>query len=148
IGRIASGAPVARNVVGRFVAGKTLAEALPPLTALQRAGLRTTIDVLGESVTDLNAASRALHEYEALLEALTRRQLDLNISVKLTQLGLDLDRRACQRNFLALAGAAGEVGAFVRIDMEDSRHVDSTLELARATRAQYPHIGVVIQAYL
>jgi proline dehydrogenase len=139
---------VARNVVGRFVAGKTLAEALPPLAALQRAGLHTTIDVLGESVTDLNGASRALHEYEALLEALTRRQLDLNISVKLTQLGLDLDRRACQRNFLALARAAGEVGAFVRIDMEDSRHVDSTLELARATRAQYPHIGVVIQAYL
>jgi len=148
IGRVASGAPVARNFVGRFVAGETLEEALPAVAALQRASLHTTIDVLGESVTDLNVASRALAEYEALLEALKGSEFDLNISVKLTQLGLDLDRTECQRNLMALARAACEVGAFVRIDMEDSRHVDSTLELARATRAQYPHVGVVIQAYL
>jgi proline dehydrogenase len=148
LGRVASKAPLARTLVSRFVAGEELGQAIPVIEALEKAGFRTTVDVLGELVTNVDDARRAVGEYLELLRALEAAGRDRNISIKLTQLGLALGYETCERNLEDVVGAASAIGAFVRIDMEDSPHTDATLALARSVRSRYHDVGVVTQAYL
>jgi proline dehydrogenase len=146
--RLATSTALTRRLVRRFVAGETLEEALEALERLRQAGLRTTVDVLGESVDSEDAARQAADRYIETLDALVRRGLDGNVSLKLTQMGLDVDPSFCRSNLgRVLARAAGS-GAFIRIDMEDHTRTDATLALARDMRRTYPEIGVVIQSYL
>jgi proline dehydrogenase len=138
-------------MVSRFVAGETLPEALTALERLRDAGLRTTVDVLGEAVTTRAAADAAADEYLATLDALASRGLDRNVSVKLSQMGLGIDHDACRSNLTRILEHAAATDAFVRFDMEDHSTTDATLALWRELRpinAGRGDSGVVIQAAL
>ena len=151
LGRLATRLPVTRSMVARFVAGETLDEALGALQRLHDHGLRTTVDVLGEAVTSADAARAAADEYLATLDALAARGLDRNVSVKLSQMGLELNPDICRANVERIMDRAATHEAFVRIDMEDHTTTDATLALWRALRpvnAGRGDSGVVIQAAL
>jgi proline dehydrogenase len=130
------------------VAGQTLEEALSVLEGLHAAGMRTTVDVLGESVDSEELARAAADGYVETLDALAERGLDLNVSLKLTQMGLDVDPAFCLRNVGRVVERAAQLGAFVRVDMEDHTRTDATLTIARELHGRYPAVGVVIQSYL
>ena len=148
LGRLARRMPLSRTMVARFVSGETLDEALPALERIRGAGLRTTVDVLGESVMSAADAAAAADRYVALLDAIAARGLDGNVSLKLTQMGLDLGRDVCRANVERVFRKAAELGAFVRVDMEDHTRTDATLALWRELRSVDPSSGVVIQAAL
>jgi proline dehydrogenase len=140
--------PLTRPLVHRFIAGNSLDDAMAVLEGLRERGLRWTVDVLGESVASREMAEAAADRYIGTLDALAERGLEANVSLKLTQMGLDIDAGFCQRNVARVVAKARQVGAFVRVDMEDHTKTDATLEIARALHADYPDVGVVIQAYL
>jgi proline dehydrogenase len=148
LARVAVRSPLTRPIVARFVAGETLQEALPAIVALKRAGLHTTVDVLGESVASRDQAAAAVERYLTTIAALSEQDLDPNVSVKLTQMGLEIDRDCCLENVLRVVEAVRGVSGFVRFDMEDHTMTDATLEVWRAAHAAYPGVGVVIQAAL
>lgn len=143
------GIPLFRRVAGRFVAGDGLQDALEAARELNGDGLRVTLDHLGESVADRETARAAVEGYLESLEALDRHRAESTISLKLTQLGLEIDRDFCLANLRRVVSRARELDNFVRIDMESSRHTAATLELFREVWSDHaPHVGVVIQAYL
>jgi proline dehydrogenase len=148
LARLAVRSPLTRPVVARFVAGETLEAALPAIAALRDSGLRTTVDVLGESVTSAELAAAAVERYLATVAALSARGLDVNVSLKLTQMGLEIDRELCRANVMRIVAAVGTVDGFVRFDMEDHTRTDVTLEIWRAAHESYPQVGVVIQSAL
>jgi proline dehydrogenase len=135
-------------MVGRFVAGQTLDEALGALSALRARGMRTTVDVLGESVATAEDSDAAVGRYLQTLDALADRDLERNVSLKLSQMGLRVDGELCRENVGRVFRRAAEIGAFVRIDMEDHPTVDATLALWRELRPLNPSSGVVVQAAL
>jgi proline dehydrogenase len=140
--------PGARNLPQRFIAGETLADALAAVIRLKDAGFQFTLDRLGESVTDAEAARATCGDYLRILDRLAHEGLRPNISIKLTALGLALDEQLARRNLAAIAERARKHGGFVRIDMEGSSYVESTLRTFRETAAPRDSLGVVIQAYL
>jgi proline dehydrogenase len=148
LGRVATRLPVTGRVVARFVAGESLDEALAALDRLAAQGLRTTVDVLGESVTSPALAEAAAAAYVRTIDALAARDLDRNVSLKLTQMGLDVDPGLCRSNVERVFRRAAATGTFVRIDMEDHTKTDATLDLWRELRSINPSSGVVIQAAL
>jgi proline dehydrogenase len=148
LGRLATRTSVTRSMVDRFVAGQTLAEALAALPRLGERGLVTTVDVLGESVTSAEAADAAVGRYLETIDALAAGGLERNVSVKLSQMGLDVDERLCRRNVERIFERAAASGTFVRIDMEDHTKTDATLGVWRDLRSVDPASGVVIQAAL
>jgi proline dehydrogenase len=148
LGRLAVGIPFTRPLVRRFVAGQRLDEALDVLERLRELGLRWTVDVLGESVTSADMARAAADRYLSTLDALAERGLEANVSLKLTQMGLDIDPFLCRANVARIVERAARIGAFVRIDMEGHPRVDATLALGRELHAEYHDVGVVIQSYL
>jgi proline dehydrogenase len=148
LARLAVRSPLTRPVVARFVAGERLEEALAAIEVLKRAGLRTTVDVLGESVTSADEADAASARYVETLAALAAASLDANVSVKLTQMGLGIDRELCRANVMRILDAARSAHGFVRFDMEDHTRTDATLALWEEAHAAYPQTGVVIQAAL
>jgi proline dehydrogenase len=151
LGRLAAALPFTRPMVARFVAGESLDAALPALRRAKAAGFRTTVDILGESVSSLDAARASADAYVAALQVLEREDADLNVSLKLSQMGLGLDAAATRDNLARVLLAASAVGAFVRIDMEDHTTTDATLDLWRQLRpamAGSGDVGVVIQAAL
>jgi proline dehydrogenase len=151
LGRLASALPFTRPMVARFVAGESLEEALPALRRSKAAGFRTTVDILGEAVSSPEAARAAADSYVAALRVLDDEDLDLNVSLKLSQMGLAVDPGAARDNLARILVAAAEVGAFVRIDMEDHTTTDATLDLWRQLRpvmAGSGDVGVVVQSAL
>jgi proline dehydrogenase len=153
LGRLATRVPVTRPMVRRFVAGDTLEEVLPAIERLRDAGMGTTVDVLGESVTAEEAARAAASRYLTVLDALAAGTLDRNVSLKPSQMGLNIDPALARENIGAVVARAVETGAFVRIDMEDHTTTDATLDLWRGVRpADWANggadVGVVIQAAL
>jgi proline dehydrogenase len=148
LGRLSTRVPITRPMVRRFIAGESLPEVLPALERLRDAGYRTTVDVLGESVDSADACGAAAARYEETLGALAARGLERNVSLKLTQMGLDIDHDLCRETVARIFRRAAELGAFVRIDMEDHTRTDATLDLWREVRPLNPDSGVVIQAAL
>jgi proline dehydrogenase len=134
LGRLATRVPVTRPMVRRFVAGQTLEEVLPAIEQLHDAGMGTTVDVLGESVTAEEDARAAASRYVAVLDALAAGPLDRNVSLKPSQMGLKIDPGLARENIAAVVAKAVETGAFVRIDMEDHPYTDATLGLWRDLR--------------
>lgn len=134
----------------RFVAGVNREEALDMVHELNETGLAVTLDYLGESVSTREEAEEGTEEAVALFQDIAQKRLNANVSVKLTQLGLDLDGDFCLHNMNKVAAAAKEHHNFVRIDMEDSPRVTATLNIFHtlAKRYGHKHIGVVIQSYL
>ncbi len=135
---------------GRFIAGESLETMLEVVAELRAVGLLTTLDLLGEGVTREAEAVRATESYIQLLRDIGSRDVDSNISIKLTQLGLDVDRELCRGNLARILAEAAGLNGFVRIDMESSRHTQTTLDLFREAWERHgtEHVGIVIQSYL
>lgn len=148
LGRMAIATPIVRRMPFRFVAGTTLDQAVSAVRALNADGASATLDVLGESVSDRASAERAAAAYVSTIERIAAEGLDANVSVKLTQMGLDLGMDECLEVLRRVVEAGGRHGIFVRIDMESSAYVDRTLEVVRRLRAEGCDVGPVIQAYL
>jgi proline dehydrogenase len=140
--------PYATRMARRFVAGDTSAEALDVARQLNESGFRVTLDLLGESVFDREEAQRASAEYAESLAEIDAHEAETTISLKLTQLGLDIDADFCYRNLLGIVRRAEDLGNFVRIDMEDSRHTQSTLDVFYRVFEEHRNVGIVIQSYL
>jgi proline dehydrogenase len=140
--------PIVRKVAGRYIAGEEVADALRTVVRLNERGFRTTLDILGEHIHNIEQARSAVREYRRLLEEINRRKLDANISIKLTQLGLKVDLQACHDMANRLVERAKELNNFVRIDMEDSACTTDTLQIYKTLRQDHSNVGVVIQAYL
>jgi len=151
IGRLATRLPVTRAMVGRFVAGETMAAALPSIERIRAAGYRTTLDILGEAVRSTEAARAAANGYVAALGVLRDQGLEQNVSIKLSQMGLAIDPALARENVARILTAAAASSGFVRIDMEDHTTTDATLALwaeLRPIMAGSGDVGVVLQSAL
>jgi proline dehydrogenase len=148
--RLVRGSRLARRLASRFVAGETLETAVPSVRELNRRGIMASLDLLGESVRSADEARAATAMVVQVLERIAAERLDCNVSVKLTQMGLDLDGALCLGNMRRILDRARELGVFVRIDMESSVHTRRTLDLfERELLPVYgERVGVVIQSYL
>ncbi len=131
-----------------YIAGEHLSDAVAVVKLLMAEGACATIDVLGEEVTDRSRALAALDNYIAVLNTIQKENLDANISIKLTQLGLKIDREFCFQNIRQLVEEAKKRGNFVCIDMEDSSCTSDTLDIYRRLRREFDNVGTVLQAYL
>ena len=139
---------IARRFSARFVAGQTLEEAIAACTGIHREGISATLDYLGENVKSLDEAMACRDMYLRMLTAMQDAGIEPNVSLKLSQFGLDLSEAACEENVAALVQAAAAIGGFVRIDMESSEYTDRTVSLVERLHRQYGACGTVIQAYL
>ena len=137
-----------RRSVSRFMPGEGLDDALQAARALQERGASSVLTQLGENIKDADEADAVRRHYLEVLDQAATRGLDAQISVKPTQLGLDLDRELCLAHLKALLERAERHGSFVWIDMESSAYVDATLDLYRRAWASSKRIGVCLQAYL
>lgn len=139
---------VGRRVSLRFVAGETLDQAIEAARGANEAGMPVSLNLLGEHVTDREAAESIHAQYVAAVDALVANGIDGNISIKLTQLGLGMDDTLCAALLDRLAAHAAAAGVTVTLDMEDSPFTDVTLDLYEATQGTHGNLGVAIQAYL
>lgn len=146
--RAVVGFPLSRRVSRRFVAGETLEEAMQVVKKLNAQNLHVTFDHLGESVAKEAEAREAKDDYLRALDAIAANQVSSHVSVKLTQMGLDISPDLCLDNMRQIVGKAKEVGTFTRIDMEDSAHTQATLNIYKTLREEFDNVGVVIQSYL
>jgi proline dehydrogenase len=138
----------ARRTAYRFVAGETAAEAMAAVQRLNARGINATLDHLGESVTDAAAAERAAAEYVAVLGRIQDCGARSNVSLKLTQMGLDLSPELCLRNVRRIVERARALNIFVRIDMEGTPHTEATLAVFTTLHREYDQVGIVLQSYL
>ena len=139
---------LARRLAARFVAGDTFADGLEAGRRINREGIAVTFDRLGESVTSLAEAEASRDEYLRVLDEISDHHLDANVSIKLTQFGMDISEHACRANVEQLVRRARDRNGFVRVDMESSEYTERTLRLVNDLHAQYETVGTVIQAYL
>jgi proline dehydrogenase len=140
--------PTARRLATRFVAGETLDLALALSRGLNAEGISVTLDHLGESVTSLDEAAEARDVYLRALEAIHSSGINGNVSLKLSQFGIDLSEADCRANVERLTERAAQFGNFVRVDMESSAYTDRTIALVTSLHARHASVGTVIQAYL
>jgi proline dehydrogenase len=136
-----------KRATRRFMPGETIEDAITEAQTLQARGIRTTFTLLGENVETADEADAVAAHYLGVLERIRAQQLEAEISIKLTQLGLDQDPEGARDRVERLALAC-ESGSLVWIDMESSRYVDPTLALFRALREQQASVGLCVQAYL
>jgi proline dehydrogenase len=147
--RLATEGSLGRRVALRFVAGETLDDALGVARALDRRGIATMLDHLGENVASAEQASAAAEQYVLALKRVQEDdRLDCNISVKLTQLGLDVSYETCLEQSERILEVAAERATLVMIDMESSEYVDRTLQAHRELKERFPKIGVALQSAL
>jgi proline dehydrogenase len=149
--RVASkyGLATSRSFASRFIAGETIERAIETARALQSQGLLLTLDYLGESVRTLEEATAATREYVRLMDIIVSAGIERNLSLKLTQLGIDVDRATCVDNLRRILEPAGRHDFYVRIDMENSPYTARTLEIFETLWEQgYRCLGVALQSYL
>jgi proline dehydrogenase len=140
---------VVRRIADRYIAGEELTDAVVTVRELNRRGAEATVDVLGEFIRIPDEAEATATEYEHALDAIAAEQLDANVSVKLSALGIEIDRDLVDRTLARVLASADRHGVFVRIDMEHSGLTDQTLAIYRGLRAGgHEDVGVVIQAYM
>jgi proline dehydrogenase len=133
----------------RFIAGESDDEAIQAARAIQSDGFLLTLDYLGESVASLDEADSATREYLRILDVIVASGIERNVSLKLTQLGLDVDRATCVDNLRRILEPAQRHGFFVRIDMENSPYTEVTLDIFETLwQQQYRSLGVVLQSYM
>ena len=140
----------AKRAASRFVAGETLDDAVTSIRALNGQGNTASLDLLGESVTHADAARATSGEYVGILDRITNERLDANVSVKLTALGLDIDRGLCLENMRRILTRARDLNSFVRMDMESSAYTERTLDIFYDELfPEFPaNVGIVLQSYL
>ena len=141
---------LARKLASRFVAGETIEEAVQAATQLAQRGITASLDFLGESVGVDSEAVAARDQYLKMLDRLAAAGREVNVSVKLTQMGLDISEELCQANMLQILDRAKALGGFVRLDMESSEYTQKTLDFFtnRLFDNYGQHCGVVIQSAL
>jgi proline dehydrogenase len=133
----------------RFIAGETVEEAIEAARAIERSGMLLTLDYLGESVGTIAEADAATRTYLVIVQRIVAAGIERNLSLKLTQLGLTIDRATCVDNLRRILDAAAPHAFFVRIDMENSPFTETTLEIFETMWQQgYRNVGVVLQSYL
>lgn len=138
-----------RRLSDRYIAGAELEDAVATVRALNQAGKKATLDVLGEEIATAEEALAIGAEYEQAMSTIEEEKLDANVSVKLTGLGLKVEPELCAESVRALARLAAGHGRFVRVDMEDSSTTTATLDLYRQLRAEgHDNVGIVLQAML
>ncbi|MFZ4620092.1 MAG: proline dehydrogenase family protein [Bacteroidota bacterium] len=140
--------PIVAKFAGKYIAGATLGDAMKTVRALNSMNAMTTIDVLGEDITTKDQAIQSRDGSTSVLTAIAEQKLNSNLSIKLTSLGLKMDKRFCLDNTNLIIETARKSDNFVRIDMEDRTCTDDTLEVYRTMRSRYEKVGIVIQAYL
>jgi proline dehydrogenase len=140
--------PFARRAVRRFMPGETIEEALDAAEAFRPLGIGILLTHLGENLTLLGQAREVADHYHRVLDLVRARGMDAEISLKLTQIGLDLDADATYGHLASLAEHAAEGGGSLWIDMESSAYVDRSLELYRRLKADHSNAGICLQAYL
>jgi proline dehydrogenase len=137
------------RVARRYIAGTTLADGVKTVKRLNEAGMMTTMDLLGEDVNDAREAQMVRDNILPILQAIHKNSLNSNVSIKPTQLGLNIDKELGLQNIRAILEEARKLGNFVRIDMEDAQTTDKTLDIYHKLRSEgFNNTGVVIQAYL
>jgi proline dehydrogenase len=147
--RLVMGWGLAWRTASRFVAGITIEDALPKIRELNARGINVTLDHLGEHTSSPGEAAEATQAILRTLDVIKSQDLCANVSIKLTQLGLGLDDRACRENVGLILERATLHHNFVRIDMEDTPYTDQTIEVFHAMRDQgYHDLGMVLQSYL
>ena len=133
----------------RFIAGETVEEAIQAAHAVERSGLTQTLDLLGESVSSIAEADAATRTYISMIDRIVAAGIGRNISLKLTQLGLTIDRATCVDNLRRILDVAGKHGFFVRIDMENSPFTQVTLDIFETMwQQEYRNVGTVLQSCL
>ncbi|MBS1518355.1 MAG: proline dehydrogenase family protein [Bacteroidetes bacterium] len=141
-----------RNVVkifaDKYIAGDSINDAVNTVRNLNAKGLMATVDVLGESISDKNEAVISKDENIEALDAISKNDLDCNLSIKLTMLGLVIDPEFCMSLVTEILEKAKSVNRFVRIDMEDSSVTESTIRIFERVKKNFDNVGIVIQAYL
>jgi proline dehydrogenase len=136
------------QVTRRFIAGENIDDAIHAIRDLNAVGISASFDHLGESISSEAEAEADVREYLHVLNRIEQTGVDSNVSVKLTQLGLDIDEALCLHNTRRIVEAAARHHNFVRIDMEDSPKTDQTLRIFRTLRSEFENVGIVLQAYL
>lgn len=139
---------IVKMISKRYIAGEDTESAISKCLELKSQGFLTTLDILGEAVTVESQADDALSSYLDLISEVANSGIEKNISLKPTALGLGLSEDLAQRNISAIVKKAHESGIFIRIDMEDSPYTSQTLRIHQQLKADYPHIGTVVQAYM
>jgi proline dehydrogenase len=139
---------VSRKTARRFVAGESSEEAIAAVAELNRKGFSGSLDYLGENVSTREEAQAATNEYVRDLDMIESAKVNCNVSLKLTQFGLDLSEDVCRENVERVIERAKGFGNFVRIDMEGSAYTEATLRVFSTLRKAHENVGIVIQAYL
>jgi len=137
-----------RIFANKYIAGDKLSDAVSAVKALNVQGFKATMDVLGESISERDEALKSTKDNIDVLKAITDNNLDCNLSVKLTMLGLGIDKEFCLNNMREILSEATNRNIFVRIDMEDSSVTQTTLDVFNTLRTEFDQMGIVIQAYL
>jgi proline dehydrogenase len=140
--------PIVGTVARRYIAGETLADAMNTVRLLNSGNAMATIDVLGEDILTQDQATESKYQSIEVLNAIAKHSLDSNLSVKLTSLGLKMEKQFCIGNVDEIVMTAKRQNNFVRIDMEDHTCTDDTLEIYRIMRSRHDNVGIVIQSYL
>jgi proline dehydrogenase len=139
---------IIRYFAGRYIAGETIADAIRCVRQLNAEGACATMDVLGEDISTRAEAVAAKEQSIAVLHTIAREQLDSNLSIKLTSLGLKIDKQFCIENVREILTVALQYKNFVRIDMEDSTCTSDTIQVFQAVHREFANTGIVVQAYL
>lgn len=132
----------------KYVAGPKLEDAIRVVQELNSKGIMATMDVLGESITKKSEAEETKKHCFNMLDVIKKYNLDANVSIKPTSLGLNLDKEFCYNQIEEIVKKAKEYNNFIRIDMEDTPYTDSTFNILKRIREKYDNVGVVVQAYL
>jgi proline dehydrogenase len=140
--------PGFKQVTRRFIAGENIDDAIEAIRQLNALGITASFDHLGESISSPAEAEADVREYLHVLSRIERTGINSNVSVKPTQLGLDIDEHLCLSNIQRIVEAAAGLGNFVRIDMEDSARTDATLRIFYKLRSDFENVGIVLQSYL
>jgi proline dehydrogenase len=140
--------PGFKQVTRRFIAGENIEAAITTIKELNKVGITATFDHLGESTTSEAEAEADVREYIRLLGRIEETGVHSNVSVKLTQLGLDIDEAYCLENTRRIVAEGHRRANFVRIDMEDSTKTDATLRIFKQLFHEYGNVGIVLQSYL
>ena len=140
---------VGKKLSSRFVAGMTVEAALEAAAQMNAEGISVSLDSLGESVTEVAQAHQSASIYHEVLDAIQTRGLKANVSVKLTQIGMDLDPELAESIVRGMLVHAEEANTFVRLDMEGSEYTEATVEMTERLNERWPgRVGTVLQAYL
>jgi proline dehydrogenase len=133
----------------RYIAGKSVTDAIRVSKELNNQGIMVTIDLLGEFITKLDEAEKNKQEYLELIDTIEKEKINGNYSLKPTMFGLLLDKEVCYQHIREIVAKAASYNNFVRVDMEDSPCTDMEIELLRKLKAEFPkNVGLVVQAYL